>query len=367
MTTPVSIGLVGLGWVALHRHLPALRRDPRFRVVGLADRHGDLAAHWARRLGIPHHCQAERIDQVGWLDAVDAVDVVTAPMAHHALVRDALLAGKHVVTEKPFAMTVAQGEELVALARARGRRLAIVHNFQFASSTLKLLADLDRGRLGIVRSIVAVQWGNPQRRLPAWYEELPAGLFFDESPHLLYLVRRLAPGALRLVAVDSCASTLGLRTPATVDASYRAAGPHGEIPVHVSCRFEAPLSEWHVAVLGDRAAGIVDVFRDIYLRLPNDGRHGSADVLRTSWRATAMHWARHLVNGPLHLSGRLLYGNATVFERFAQAIESGADPVGTGPDDALAVLRMQHDIVARVEPAAGVPRARDAERQAAGT
>lgn len=344
----IRIGLVGLGWVSTHRHLPALMRDPRFEVVGLADRHGELAAQWAAKLGLRAHCAASRIEDIGWLNEVDAIDVVTAPMAHHGLIRDALAAGKHVITEKPFAMSVAEGEELVALSRAADRRLAIVHNFQFASSAQKLLRDMDSGAIGTVRAISAVQWGNPGRRLPTWYEQLPAGLFFDESPHLLYLVRRLAGAPLELASVDSCASTLGHRTPASIDASYRARTAAGTIPVTVSCRFEAPLSEWHVAVLGDKGAGIVDVFRDIYLRLPNDGAHTTSTVLRTSWRATAMHWARHFVNGPLHLSGRLLYGNREVFRRFAQAIDEGRDAQGIGPDDALAVLRMQHDIIDRV-------------------
>jgi scyllo-inositol 2-dehydrogenase (NADP+) len=345
----VRIGLIGLGWVSTHRHLPALLRDKGFEVVGVADRDCELASQVAKRFGIPRHCGATSVDEIDWIDAVDAVDVVTAPMSHHALIRGALERGKHVITEKPFAMSVAEGEELVALAEQRGRQLAIVHNFQFASSTTRLLEDLESGRLGGVRSIVAFQWGNPARRLPTWFEQLPTGLFFDESPHLLYLVRRLAPSPLRLVNVDSCPSTQGLRTPASIDASYRAQVDGRDIPVTVTCRFEAPLSEWHVAVLGEKAAGIVDVFRDIYIRLPNDGLHVTSTVLRTSWRATVMHWARHLVNGPLHLSGRLLYGNHTVFHRFGESIRSGRPPVGISGADALAVLKMQHDIISRVE------------------
>lgn len=344
----IRIGLVGLGWVSTNRHLPALRRNARFEIVGLADRSGDLAARWASKLGIKRHCAASRVQDIDWLDHVDALDVVTAPMAHHALIRDGLRAGKHVITEKPFAMTVAEGEELVQLASTSGKVLAIVHNFQFASSTLSLLKDIDSGRIGTIRAITATQWGNPARRLPVWYDELPAGLFFDESPHLLYLLRRLSPGPLRLTQVDSCGSTQGLRTPASIDVSYRAATTAGDIPVNMACRFEAPLSEWHVAVLGDRSAGIIDVFRDIYLRLPNDGRHQARDIVRTSWRATAQHWTRHLINGPLHLSGRLLYGNRTVFERFGASIQTGHQPADISGNDALEVLRMQHAIIARI-------------------
>ena len=344
----IKIGIIGLGWVSTHRHLPALRRNPRFEVVGVADRDPELARACAKRFGVQAHCGATRVADVSWMDQVNAVDVVTAPMSHHPLVRDALRAGKHVITEKPFAMSVELGEELVALAASADRRLAIVHNFQFASSAQRLLADMANGRIGTVRSIVATQWGNPRRRLPTWYEDLPSGLFFDESPHLLYLVRRLSPGPLQLVGVDSCPSTGGLKTPASVDASYRSTGSSGTIPVTVSCRFEAPLSEWHVAVLGDAGAGVVDVFRDIYLHLPNDGAHVMSTVLRTSWRATWDHWKAHFRNGPLHLSGKLLYGNDEVFRRFAQAIDTSTAPADISGSDALDVLRMQMSIIERV-------------------
>jgi scyllo-inositol 2-dehydrogenase (NADP+) len=353
--TRVRIGLVGLGWVSTHRHLPALRANPLFDVVGVADRHDGLAATWARKLGLRHHVQASRIDDIPWLDEVDAIDVVTAPMSHHALIRDALLRGKHVLTEKPFAMTVAEGEELVALAARQQRVLAIVHNFQFASSMQRLLHDLDSGAIGAVRSIGAMQWGNPGRRLPTWYEELPAGLFFDESPHLLYLLRRLSPAPLQLRHVEGWPSTMGLRTPAAIDASFQADTPHGPIPLTLSCRFEAPLSEWHVSVAGDRAAGFVDVFRDIYIRLPNDGRHEAPQVLRTSWQATLQHWARHFVNGPLHLRGKLLYGNTTVVERFGRAVLEGGAPEGIAATDALAVLKLQHEIITRASAPRSTP------------
>ena len=76
----------------------------------------------------------------------------------------ALQLGKHVLTEKPFAMTVAEGEELVALSESAGRVLAIVHNFQFAPSTRRRIDDIDSGALGTVRGVIAQQYGNPARR-----------------------------------------------------------------------------------------------------------------------------------------------------------------------------------------------------------
>jgi hypothetical protein len=100
-----------------------------------------------------------------------------------------------------------------------------------------------------------------------------------------------------------------------------------------------------MTVAGERALGDVDVFRDIYMRLPNDSDHTAWPTLRTSLSATWDHWGQHFLSGPRHLAGSLLYGNDEVFMRFAAAALTGAPLEGIGADDALAVLRMQHEIL----------------------
>ncbi|HEX6691607.1 MAG TPA: Gfo/Idh/MocA family oxidoreductase, partial [Burkholderiales bacterium] len=286
--TSLRVAAVGLGWVSLHRHLPVMRRDPAFDVVGLIDRRAGHAAATAQRLGVRRHHAGEGLAGVPWLGEVDAVVVGAAPAAHAALIGEALELGKHVLTEKPFVMTPAEGEALVALARRQRRVLAVVHNFQFARSTQRLAAEIAAGRFGGLRFIHARQLGNPRRRLPAWYDELPLGLFYDESPHLLYLLRALAPAPLVLRRATVHPSTTGKRTPAWISAHY-AAGREA-IPVKLELAFEAPLSEWHVTVAGEQRLGDVDVFRDIYVGLPNDGAHTTWPVLRTSLAATWSHW-----------------------------------------------------------------------------
>jgi len=344
MNECIRIGIIGLGWVSTHRHIPAIRNDPRYKIIGIADQDATLAGYWGKRLGIKF-CQADSINKINWIDEVDAIDVATAPMSHYSLIQEALLSNKHVITEKPFTMSIQEGLELVKLAKQQQRHLAIIHNFQFSKAAQHLKKDIHSGRIGTIRSIIAMQWGNPARRLPTWYDTLPGGLFYDESPHLLYLVRHLSPGVLRLVSVDACASTLGHRTPASIDAAFRTENKTGEIPITVSCRFESPLSEWHVSVLGDNSVGILDVFRNIYLCLPNDNVHRAQQVVRTSLTASWNHWWQHILNGPGHLTGRMLYGNETVFSRFAQAIINNTPLNGISAIDALEVLKMQWDIL----------------------
>lgn len=342
----LRVAVIGLGWVSTHRHIPAMRAHGGFDIVGVIDHHVDVAERIALQLG----CRAfsgDSPEEAPWFDSIDAAIVATPPTAHFRVIKAALARGKHVLTEKPFALTVPEGQQLALAAAQAGRVLAIVHNFQFARSTQRLLRDIDQGVLGPVRTIIGRQYGNPARRLPKWYESMPLGLFYDESPHLLYLLRRLAPAPLRLLASDVVPSTTGKVTPAVVNVQYECEALGRRVPVTLSMNFESPISEWHVSVLGEQAWGDIDIFRDIYVRLPNDGEHTTASVLRTSVAATWAHWRQHLTRGPLHLAGRLRYGNDEVFKRFHASATEGAPLEAVSAEDALAVLRMQHEIIER--------------------
>ncbi len=347
VSNSLRVAAVGLGWVALHRHLPAMRKTPGIEIAGVIDHRPGHAAAVATRSGFARFHEGSSLASIPWLDEIDAFSIGTGPRAHAALIREALELDRHVITEKPFVMSVDEGEELVALARARRRTLAIVHNFQFSRSMRALITDLRAGVLGRVSFIAASQLGNPARRLPSWHEELPLGLFYDESPHIFYILRALAEHPLRFLRAEIHGSTRGMQTPAWISAHY-AAGSLGT-PVKLNMAFEAPLSEWHVSVAGERFMADVDLFRDIYIRVPNDGAHSAWPVLRTSLATTWSHWWQHAVSGPGHLAGNLLYGNDEVFRRFAEAALSGREPAEMGPDDALAVLRMQHDVIERAE------------------
>lgn len=343
---PVRVAAVGLGWVTTHRHLPAMRATGLYDIVGVIDRRPGRAETVARSFDIPRYSTAAHLADVPWLDEVEAISIGTSPFSHYELMREAINRGKDAITEKPFTMSLAEGEDLVAAAREAGRVIGVVHNFQFARSLQRLERDIAAGRLGTIRAILAQQLGNPRRRLPEWYEDLPFGLFYDESPHFFYLLRCLAPGELSMLRADALPSTVGRASPASIVIQFTAAQADGAaIPVTMQMLFEAPVSEWHITVLGDRALGDVDIFRDIYVRLPNDRAHTTATVVRTSAYATMQHWAQHLTRGPRHLRGTLLYGNETVFERFARAVRAGTAAEAIGPEDALTILRMQHAVL----------------------
>lgn len=251
--------------------------------------------------------------------------------------------GKHVLTEKPFAMSGDEGRAMLKASADSGKILAVVHNFQFSRAFARLERDIAAGRLGAVKWIAAQQLGNPRRRLPVWYQQLPLGLFYDESPHFFYLLRRLA-GGMRLR--DAVAWRKGKdNTPDEIRLVYQG---ERDIPVTIGCNFVSPLSEWTLTVGGEKALGIVDIFRDFYIRLPQDGAHELPQIVGTSLRACAWHMAQYVPNGIAYLRGRLDYGNDEVFRRFSDAMTSGAKPQGIDAADAMAVLDLQQQAAGQV-------------------
>jgi len=181
-----NIAVIGLGWVATQRHISIILRHPRLNLYGVVDKRAERI----QKMGAQYpwlRTSLSREGEMPWGEAVQAVLIATDPPNHYPLAKKMLLAGKHILMEKPFTMSVEEARELQETAARQGVSCCVVHNFQFARSTLKLQAMIREGRLGDLQNMEATQWSNPRRRLPAWYEQLPFGLFYDESPHLLYM------------------------------------------------------------------------------------------------------------------------------------------------------------------------------------
>lgn len=342
----IRIACIGLGWVSLHRHVPSIKRHPEFQLVGAIDSHPGHAAAIARQYNLKRFAETDDLAKVPWLDEVDAIAISTSPMYHAPIAITALSMGKHVLTEKPFAMTVEEGAAMCEASKKYDRILAVMHNFQFSRAARKLAKDVANGKLGKVKRIAAHQLGNPRRRLPSWFEQLPLGLFYDESPHFFYLLHGLAGGALSLKHAHGIKSASNLNTPSAISLVYRNSE---NIPVTIDCQFDSAISEWYVFVTGEKSFGILDVFRDIYIRLPNDGSHSLPQILRTSASTITQHIWQHIPNGLAFLLNRLDYGNDRVFDMFASAIKSGEPPEMISGDNALTILKLQHEATKALE------------------
>jgi len=151
MTRRSDIGtaVIGSGFIGTV-HVEALRRIG-VRVVGLLESSPELGAERAAALGLPkaYASLAELLAD----DAVQVVHVTSPNELHHPQVKEILAAGRHVVCEKPLAMTSAESAELVALAAASGLVNAVNFNIRFYPLNQHVASQVRDGGLGDVRLV----------------------------------------------------------------------------------------------------------------------------------------------------------------------------------------------------------------------
>jgi len=336
----LRVACLGAGWVTMNRHVKALRKHPRVRLVGIVDHNAGRAQAAGAKLGVAH---ATDLD-APFLREVDAIAIGTPPETHHDLVVAALGRGLHVLVEKPLAMDEAQGRAMVDAARSAKRVLAVVHNFQFARSVSEARRRLESGEAGELKSVFGLQFSSHRRRLPTWYKRLPGGLFYDEAPHLFYLLKSFLPRfAITQVHVSRSLDPED-NTPRFVNTVHDAGPCVGTVQMF----FDTAVSEWQLILMGTRETLIADIFRDILIRLPTDRAHGARDILATSASAVAGHLWGTLTSGLLLVRGALDYGNDEVVRRFVEAVENGTEPADISGSDGLAVVSAMARVMEKI-------------------
>lgn len=121
MPKPLRAAVIGVGYLGRF-HAQKYAALPEVELVGVVDAHPDQAARVAKELGVAHF--ASHGELVG---KVDLVSVACNTEAHHAVARDCLAAGIHVLVEKPISVTVAEADELIAIAREQKCILQVGH------------------------------------------------------------------------------------------------------------------------------------------------------------------------------------------------------------------------------------------------
>jgi predicted dehydrogenase len=201
--TPVGVGFVGAGNV-LPAYLQVLDRlVPRGQA-----REGPICARqretWPELLRRRPGAQlVEGVDEVLQSD-VDVVVVVTPPDSHGELARLALEHGKHVVVEKPFASSRAEGEELVTLAAEKGRHLLAAPFVQLAPTFRALWTIVSDGELGEVHSARGL-YGNAGSHWSTWYHSGSPGPLGEAGIYNLKSLTALLGPIAEVLAAESLA------------------------------------------------------------------------------------------------------------------------------------------------------------------
>jgi len=181
MSKPINVGVVGCGYwgpnlVRNFRSLPGCNLKMMCDVS--AARLESLKALYpevAVERGFEHMLNGA---------GLDAVAVATSVRLHFPMAKAALLAGKHVLIEKPMAASAAQCEELIEIARQMGLVLMVGHTFPYSPAVRKMKEIIDRGDLGQIRYICA-------RRLNLGLYQKDINVAWDLAPHDISIILRL--------------------------------------------------------------------------------------------------------------------------------------------------------------------------------
>ena len=202
-------GLVGAGDIVVKRVAPALANASRSELAAVSRRQADLAEEFAHRFSVPRwHLSWEELVRDPEIDAV----YVATPVSLHAPVTIAAAeAGKHVLCEKPMALSVADCDRMIAAADANGVKLGIAYYRHLYPMILRVKALLAEGAIGtpVVAQINAFERFDPPADHPrAWFldpEIAGGGPMFDFGCHRIEVLLHLlgpasATGVLTNVA-----------------------------------------------------------------------------------------------------------------------------------------------------------------------
>lgn len=143
----LKIAIIGCGWVADWHIADGIAKLPeQFELLVACDTDAKRLSDFAERYNVPRTCK--RLEDVLAMANVEAVVICTPPAAHYEMVRAALLAGKHVICEKPFARSLAEVDAIVDLERRSAARVMPIFQYRFGDGIARVRHVIASGLAG---------------------------------------------------------------------------------------------------------------------------------------------------------------------------------------------------------------------------
>ncbi|OOH90284.1 oxidoreductase [Pasteurellaceae bacterium 15-036681] len=182
MNKILNVGIAGFGYSSKVFHLPFLLQDPRFNIVKVLERHSNKALEILPQVDIVREF-SELLSE-----NVDLIIITTPNQTHYEMTKQAILAGKHVLVEKPLVATSQQAKELAELTKAHNVVLSVYQNRRWDNAILTAKQILAEGLVGeAVDCEIRFERYAKGKNAKVWKEtgELGTGLVYDLGVHLI--------------------------------------------------------------------------------------------------------------------------------------------------------------------------------------
>ncbi|MDF0661694.1 MULTISPECIES: Gfo/Idh/MocA family oxidoreductase [unclassified Rhizobium] len=256
MKKKVKWGLIGASRIAAEWVMPAIREATDSEVVAVQGSDKDRVETYARAHGIP--LAFSSVDDLLASD-VDAVYISNTNEKHAPCAIRALQAGKHVLDEKPMAMSVKDAQAMVGLASDKGLVLGVNHHLRSMNSHRKLrelVADGVLGDLVAVRIMFGVLLPQANRGWRTESADAGAGVFFDLSVHdadLLHFVL-----GEKIVQIAAFTSNNGISSQGIEDTVAAIARTESGLLVQITESFAMPHAKTTFELHGTKASAFAE-------------------------------------------------------------------------------------------------------------
>lgn len=185
----MNFAIVGCGFIA-KKHAEAIKNIPGANLVAVCDRQPELMLPYVESYGAEAF---EEIEELLKVESIDVVNICTPSGSHASIAELAANSGKHIIVEKPIAMTIEQTNQIIKAANSNNVKLAVVHPNRFRPVALKLREMIDNRLLGkISHALCIVNWNRGQE----YYDQSPwrgtkehdGGVLMNQAIHNLDLL-----------------------------------------------------------------------------------------------------------------------------------------------------------------------------------
>jgi predicted dehydrogenase len=323
----IRYGIVGLGRAGWGIHVHQLRGRADAKITAVVDPVKERRDEAAAEFGCAAYTSLSRMLAQSGGD-IDVVVIATPSVDHGRDTKKALRAGKHVVVEKPMAMSLAEADSMIAAADEAGKLLIIHQNYRFFPEFLHLKEIIDSGLLGRVFHIRNYIAGFTRRNDWQTLSKNGGGHLNNTCVHFLDQILQLLPGRVEQVMGDLQQIASAGDVEDHVKALIRTdAGATADIEISFAQNVAIPLPKWIVA--------------GAHGTLTSDG---SKSILR--WFDPAKAPPLEVIDGPAR---DRRYGNDDKLPWQEKTIEIGSRPHGAFYDHVAGVLLRGEEL--RVTPA----------------
>ncbi|MEO6924149.1 MAG: Gfo/Idh/MocA family oxidoreductase [Bryocella sp.] len=203
MSSPTRTAVIGYGLAGRVFHCPFIHAVPGLELTAIVVSNSERSASAHERY--PSATIVPKFETALADPTIDLIVVATPNETHFEIAKAALLAGKHVVIDKPITTSAAEARELIDLAKKQGKILAPYHNRRFDCNFLTVRKLLQEGTLGRITEVTAsFDRFRPLARPNTWKESgFLNGLLYDLGPHLIDEALALFGPPARITAFDT--------------------------------------------------------------------------------------------------------------------------------------------------------------------